>query len=73
MTALDFLCSITERPTFASMERPGYTATRSEVRRWLRQGSVLFNSEQVGEIEEIDFPIISLVIHPKNPKRVTLW
>lgn len=59
--------------SFASMEVPGKMASRSEVRRWIRQGSVLFNGEIVTETEEIDFPVFSLVIHPKNDKhRVTL-
>jgi 16S rRNA U516 pseudouridylate synthase RsuA-like enzyme len=71
MRVLDFL----GKPfLFASMERPGQMASRSEVRRWVRQGTVLFNGECVEETEEIDFPIISVVLHPNNEaKRVTLF
>lgn len=47
-------------------------ASNSEVRRWCNAGSVLINSEPVVWDEEIDFPIISIVLFPKG-KRVTLW
>jgi len=68
MTSVDFLSPF----HFASMETTGM-ATKSEVRRWIRQGSVLFNGERVDERELINFPIISVVLHPKSEKKVTLW
>lgn len=58
--------------TYASIERRGTMASRSEVRRWCKQGWVLFNAEPVSFDEEIDFPIISVVIH-SNQHRITLW
>lgn len=59
---------------FASSERPGALATNSEVRRWIAQGAVLFNGEKVTVDEAVDFPIISVVLHPKNDHhRVTYW
>lgn len=57
--------------SFASIERPGTIATRSEVRRWLRQGWVKANAEPLGDNEEVDFPLISLILHNAD-KRVTL-
>lgn len=70
MNAIDFLAPF----FFASMEKPGKLATKSEIRRWIRQGTVLFNGERVEEVEIIDFPLISVVLHPNNgAKRITLW
>jgi len=72
MRVIDYLM---DRPGagYASMEKPGQMATKSEVRRWCEQGSVLMNGERVGALEEMDFPLISVVLHPKSGKRVTLW
>lgn len=78
MKAIQWMRELHKVCKFASIERgataPGQEnkkplfATNSEVQRWIEQGSVLFNGERVTKDEEIDFPIISLVLHPKSEK-----
>lgn len=63
MTAWEFICSFMP---IASRERPGQMATRSEIKRWMQNKAVLFNAETMTWDEEIDFPIISLVLFPKS-------
>ena len=53
-----------------SRERTG-AASRSEVKRWLQNHAVVCNGERLEWDEEMDFPVHSLVLFPKNP--VTLW
>lgn len=46
-------------------------ASASELKRWVQNGALVINGEKVAWDEEIDFPISSVVLFPKNP--VTLW
>lgn len=46
-------------------------ASNSELKRWLQNGAVVVNGEKVAWDEVMDFPIISVVLFPKNP--ITLW
>ena len=46
-------------------------ASASELKRWIQNNALMINGETVKWDEEIDFPIISVVLFPKNP--VTLW
>ena len=46
-------------------------ASSSEIKRWLQNGAVKCNGERLDWNEEMDFPIFSFVIFPKNP--VTLY
>jgi len=71
MKAIDFLISIRDALPMSN-EKPCTVASNSELRRWIKQGVVLFNTERVEIDEEIDFPIFSLVIFPKSKKRCTL-
>lgn len=49
-------------------------ASNSELQRWIKQGSILVNGERIDPNEEIDFPIISVILFPKSGnKRCTLW
>lgn len=84
MNARQWLQDLHKTCRFASIERgatvPGQEnkkpliATNSEIQRWVEQGSVLFNGERVTKDEEIDFLIISVVLHPKSEKfRTTIW
>lgn len=69
MTALDFLGVY----RLWSRERNGF-ASKSEMRRWLNDGAVLFNGEKTKHDEPIDFPLISVVAFPKSSRnRTTLW
>lgn len=59
---------------FASTGRTGKMASKSEIRQWCLDGAVLINGEKVSPTEEIDFPIISVVLFPNNEKRkTTIW
>lgn len=77
MKALDFLLQFQLPPSIekpANKERPATPPSKSEVRRWFDQNSVRMNGESVAWNEEIDFPIISLVLFPKSEqRRTTLW
>lgn len=46
--------------------------SNSELRRWLANGTILFNTERCTWDEEIDFPVFSLVFFPSSPNRSTL-
>lgn len=77
MTALQYILSL--RPALPmSAEKPGgkdkpcSAASNSEVRRWISDGTVLFNHEKCKPEEEIDFPIHSLVFFPRSKRRTTL-
>lgn len=42
-------------------------ASTSELKRWIQNKAVLINGEPVEWSEELDYPILSLVLFPKNP------
>ena len=46
-------------------------ASMSELKRWIQNKALHLNGEPVAWDELIDFPIISVVLFPKN--RTTLW
>lgn len=46
-------------------------ASASELKRWLQNGAMVVNGEKVAWDEPMDFPIISVVLFPKNP--ITLF
>lgn len=67
-TALSTLLSLHEVCHFQTKEgRKVGRASNSEIRRWIQNKAVLFNGESVELNEEIDFPVFSLVLFPKNP------
>ncbi len=70
MTAWEFICTFMP---IASREKPGSMATRSEIKRWIQNKAVRFNAETVEWNEEIDFPIISLVLFPESKTKTTLY
>lgn len=68
ITAIQFL----QQFKFWSRERKWW-ASGSEMRRWLKDSSVLFNAEKMEPNEPIDFPLISVVLFHKSEKnRITL-
>lgn len=72
MNALEYLLNIADALPMSN-EKPCTRPSNSELRRWINQGVVLFNTERVNIEEEIDFPVFSLVIFPKSKnKRCTL-
>lgn len=46
--------------------------SKSEMKRWCDKGSVLINGEKVKWDEPFDFPVFSMVLHPKGEQRCTL-
>ena len=71
MNVLTFLNEL--RPALPmSVEKPCTQATNSELRRWIKDGAVLFNGERVVWDEEVDFPLISLVFFPSGKRRTTI-
>lgn len=70
MRAIDFIVSVCPYP--ASVERVGTVAKKSEIRRWIKQGWILFNGEPMGVDEDLNFPLISVVAHPNNARRITI-
>ena len=72
MTALSWLLDLHKVCHFQSIEgrKPG-KASRNELQRWLEQHVLLINGESVKWNEELDFPMISVVLFPKNQKRRT--
>ena len=71
MTALKFIASF---KIFSREKTKGDLgpASNSEVKRWIDSQSVLINGETVEWNEEMNFPLISVVVFPKSEKRVTL-
>lgn len=72
-TVLEFLISL--RPALPmSRERSCAETSNSELRRWLRDQSVVLNGERVRADDLVDFPVTSLVFFPKSQKhRTTLF
>lgn len=75
MNAWKFLMSLNEVCHFQTKEgRKTGPVSNSELKRWIQNNSLQINGEGVKWDEEIDFPIISVVLFPKNQKfRCTLF
>lgn len=72
MNAWGFLRELHEVCHFQTKEgKKVGRASASELKRWIQGGVFKINGETMKWDEEIDFPIISVVLFPKNP--VTLW
>ena len=69
MTALQWLRQFKHLPM--SVERPCTPVSNAELKRWIRNGSVLWNTEKCEVNEEIDFPVDSLVFFPKSKRKTT--
>ena len=56
--------------TFYSTERANTPVSNSELKRWIQKGSLEINGYADTDPKEIiDYPVMSIVIHPKSPKR----
>ena len=69
LKAREWMTKVNELCQFTSIETPGKKASKSELQRWLDQGSILINGERIGRDELMDFPIISVVLFPKSDQR----
>lgn len=79
MTAIEFLfwkregMGIVSCPLLPmSTERPCTQASKSELRRWLRNHAVVINGKKPGEHDEIEFPIKELVFFPNGKRKCTM-
>jgi len=70
MTHLEYLIGLKDALPFSS-EQPCQRASNSEIRRWLKNGTVLFNGEKAEFNEIVDYPLFSVVFFPKSEKRRT--
>ena len=62
--------SIEQPPT---KDHPAQQMSNGELKRHMQQGGVLVNGERIDPLEEIDFPVFSLVFFPKSKaKRTTI-
>ena len=71
MNILTYLQQIREALPMSS-ERPCTYTSNSELRRWIKQGVILFNTERVEFDEEVDFPVFSLVVFPNSKRKTTI-
>ncbi|MGE8454303.1 MAG: hypothetical protein ACN6OP_27585 [Pseudomonadales bacterium] len=72
MNALKFMRDLHKVCQFMSTGRGCQVASNNEIQTWITQGSVYVNSKRVGIKDEIEFPVTSLVLHPKG-RRTTVW
>ena len=71
MTTITLLLELHAMCHFRSTEGQA-TLSKSELKRWCDKGSVIINTEKVKWDEVMDFPIFSMVLHPKGDLRCTL-
>ena len=71
MRAIDYLKGLPYLPSSKEGRQLG-RPSRSELKRWLRKGSVLINGEYPGVGEEIILPIYQLVFFPSSKSRCTM-
>ena len=68
MTVLQYLIQL--RPALPmSVEKPCTPVSNSELRRWIKDGSVIINGERWQPDEEAPVWVFSLVFFPKSPTR----
>jgi hypothetical protein len=76
MMALDYMIMLNNMlGGLRSTGNPGEKASKSEIRRWLQQSSVMIDGVKLtSEKTMIKFPIKSLVLFPKSEtKRITIF
>lgn len=67
MNAWKFLCSLHQVCKFQTKEgKKVGTASGSELKRWCQNNALQINGESMKWDEEIDFPVFSVVLFPKN-------
>lgn len=69
MTAFELIFHIGVIPM--SVEKPCTIPSKSEIRRWLDQKSVIINGLKPSSKEEVEFPITQLVFFPNSKTRKT--
>jgi hypothetical protein len=69
MTGIQYLRSLHEVCCFQTTERGTGPATNSELGRWLKSRALHINGKPIAPTEEIQFPIVSVVIFPSAKRR----
>jgi hypothetical protein len=69
MTGIQYLRSLHEVCQFQSQERRIGAATNSELGRWLKSKALHINGHPIAPTEQIEFPIVSVVLFPASTKR----
>lgn len=69
MKAIDLIFHIGVIPM--SVENPCNVPSKSEIKRWLNQSSILINGKKPKAEEDVEFPITELVFFPKSKTRKT--
>lgn len=69
MKAIDVIDYIGVVPM--SIEKPCTYPSKSEIKRWLNQSSVVINGAKPKTEDDVEFPIIELVFFPKSKTRKT--
>lgn len=72
MNTLTFIISLSPAVPM-SIEKPCTIASNSEVRRWLDGGMVEINGERPKAMDNVQFPVNSLVFFPKSKRRTTIF
>ena len=75
ITAWEFMMDLHKVCHFQTKEgKKTGKASNSELKRWLRNGVVQCNGENLEWDEPMDFPINSMILFPNNQqKRCSLW
>lgn len=71
MKLLDLLVELDKLCRFRSTEGKA-ELSKSELKRWFDKGSVLINGEKAKWDEPFDFPVFSMVLHPKGERKCSL-
>lgn len=71
MTILNLLLDLHAVCHFRSTEGKS-ELSKGELKRWCEKGSVIINGEKASWNEPLDFPVFSMVLHPKGEHRCSL-
>lgn len=73
MTAWELLMTVAKlHHAVWSTEKPCQVASNSELKRWIHNGALEINHQVDRDPQEIiDYPVVSIVVHPKSTKRRT--
>jgi tyrosyl-tRNA synthetase len=63
---------LSQQKYLISIEGRQIYASKSEIRRWFENGSVEVNGKRVKANDLLEFPVKSIVLHPKSKRRTTL-
>ena len=72
-TLLGYVIWLKDYLKLLSIEGKHMYASQSEVRRWIKSGSVLINGERPTDFDHVlTFPITELILFPKGKRKCTL-